>query len=193
MAVPGKFTPVQRNVPQGAPPPSKGNIPALPIFAVILYAVYLGVMIIGPTFITKLADELDPMIPPLWRLIGAGVLFVALTLIIVYTLMAKPRSAQEGPPPVTKPAGSAPAVRVPPPSMSTVPSKFKPVSAPQPEKKEGVQKTEPRKIEDESAKAQLIAYPLEVEGGIFGDTYIQLSPKKTLKLRSMVIEPEYLS
>ena len=194
MAVPGKFTPVQRPAAsQGPPPQSKGSIPAFPIFAVVVYAIYLGVMIIGPKFVTQLANELDPLIEPLWRLIGAGVLFIILAVIIVYTLVVKPKSGQQGPPPIAKPGGAAPAVRVQPQSRSADPSKFKPIPGPKADKKEEPPRSEPRKVKDEPAKSQVIVYPLEVEGGIFGDTYIQLSPAKVLKLRSMVVEPEYLS
>jgi hypothetical protein len=129
MAVPGKFTPVQRNVvPQGPPPPNKGTIPAFPIFASIVYAIYIGVMIIGPMFITQLADELDPLIAPFWRLVGAGILFVVLALIIGYTLVAKPKTEQQGSSPITKPGGPAPVIRIQPPSGGATPSKFKPAA-----------------------------------------------------------------
>lgn len=194
MAVPGKFTPVQRNaVPRGPPPSGKKSIPAFPIFAVVVYAIYLGVMIIGPKFVTQLADELDPLIEPLWRLVGAGVLFVVLALIIVYNLMAKPSPDPQDPPRIPKPGPPSGVVRVQTPPAGAPLTKFKPVGGPPSPKKEPIPKPEPKKVEDEAAKSQVIVYPLEVEGGIFGDTYIQLSPKKVLKLRSMVVEPEYLS
>ena len=194
MAVPGKFTPVQRNVvPQGPPPPSKRSLPAFPIFASIVYAIYIGVMIIGPKFVTQLADELDPLIAPLWRLVGAGVLFIVLALIIVFTLVAKPGSSQVGPPAAPKPAGPAPAVRVQTAPANAPPSKFKPVTGAQAPRKDEPPKPTPKKVEDERARSQVIIYPLEVEGGIFGDTYIELSKNKVLKLRSMVVEPKYLS
>lgn len=194
MAVPGKFTPVQRNVvPQGPPPPSKRSLPAFPVFAVIVYAIYLGVMIIGPKFITQLADELDPLIEPLWRLIGAGILFVVLVLIIIYNMIAKPKPDQEGHPTIPKPGGPPPGVRAKIPPVVAPTSKFRPIAGAQIPKKEEPPKPAPKKVKDEPARSQVVIYPLEVEGGIFGDTYIHLSPNKVLKLRSMVVEPEYLS
>jgi hypothetical protein len=39
----------------------------------------------------------------------------------------------------------------------------------------------------------VFTYPDLVEGGIFGDTYIRISPAKTLKLRTLVVEPEHLN
>jgi hypothetical protein len=44
----------------------------------------------------------------------------------------------------------------------------------------------------QSSKRTVVPYPLEVEGGIYGETMIPLSPSKVLKLRSLVVEPEYL-
>jgi hypothetical protein len=194
MAVPGKFTPVQRSaVPQGPPPQSKGGIPPFPIFAIILYAVYLGVMIIGPKFISTLADELDPMIPPLWRLVGAGLLFLILASIIVATLLKKPKTGQEGPPSPKGIPGPSPSTRTQSAPAGSAAAKFKPVMADRKSPKEETPKQVPKKVEDEPPRSQVVAYPLEVEGGIFGDTYIQLSPNKVLKLRSMVVEPKYLS
>jgi len=190
MAVPGKFTPVQRNVPpQGPPPQTKGKSPAMPIILLIIYAAYLGLMIIGPKFVSQLADELDPIVAPFLRWIGAGILFLVFAIMIMYSLLSKPKpAARQTPRPQqqaivkaqAKPPGAAP------------PSKFKPITVKATEKKE---KPLPpvKKVEDEKARSQMIIYPVEVEGGIFGDTYIQLGQKKVLKLRSMVVEPEYLS
>ncbi|MGA1792482.1 MAG: hypothetical protein ACMUHM_00870 [Thermoplasmatota archaeon] len=180
MAVPAKFTPVQGS----PPPPGKGSFPMFPIFALLLYVAYLGIFIIGPKFVSLLADEFDPIFPPLWRLVGAVVLFLALALIIAYSLISKPKPLETVQP--KAPGPRAPAV--PPAPVSQ--AKFKPVAkVPEPAKP-----AEPvKRVEDEPVRSQVITYPLEVEGGIFGDTYIGLSPNKVLKLRSLVVEPEYLS
>jgi hypothetical protein len=191
MAAPGKFTPVQGNVsPQGPPTQMKGSSPAIPIFLAILYAAYLGLMILGPKFVSQLADELDPKISPFLRLVGAGVLFIVFALIIVVNLLSKPKPLAPQPPRPSPQVGKGPGPKAP---AGPPPSTFKPIAAKIPAKKEEPPKPQPKKVEDESAGSQVIIYPVEVEGGIFGDTYIGLSPKKVLKLRSMVVEPEYLS
>ena len=180
MAVPAKFTPVQGS----PPPPAKSNAPIVPIIAVIVYVLYLGIFIVGPKFVSTMAEEFDPMFPPLWRLVGAGLLFVILAIVIITNLLSKPASATPAPP---KPLGT----RVPPPSPpQATPPKFKPVVKEPEQRKPEVQV---KKVEDEPIRSQVITYPLEVEGGIFGDTYIGLSPNKVIKIRSMVVEPEYLS
>ncbi|MGA1819625.1 MAG: hypothetical protein ACMUHU_01305 [Thermoplasmatota archaeon] len=180
MAAPAKFTPVQGS----PPPPGKGSFPLFPIFALVLYVAYLGIFIIGPKFVSLLADEFDPIFPPLFRMVGAVVLFLVLAVIIGLNLLSKPKPQEPVQP--KAPGPKVPAAQ--PPQAS--PAKFKPVV-----KEPEVKKAAPivKRMEDEPVRSQVITYPLEVEAGIFGDTYIGLSPNKVLKLRSLVVEPEYLS
>ncbi|MFW3145934.1 MAG: hypothetical protein ACMUIE_03895 [Thermoplasmatota archaeon] len=196
MAAPGKFTPVQRSFPPQGPPPARGGFPIAPVVMVVAYLIYLGAAIVGPLFVEPLGEFADGLLEPLYRLIIAGILFVIFAVAIVYMAMAP--SAPPGSPP-----GGAPPGRpgFPPPAPPGQQGKFRPVAPPSfsppvaakqpsaPPKKE-----EPpiKKVEAERKGPTLVVYPLEVEGGIFGETYIALSEAKVLKLRSMLIGPEHL-
>jgi hypothetical protein len=48
-------------------------------------------------------------------------------------------------------------------------------------------------VPERPVQAMVVTYPDLVEGGIYGDTFIKISPGRTLKLRSLVVEPEHLS
>jgi hypothetical protein len=191
MAAPERFTPVQRNI---GPPPAQqkqaGGFPMLPVFMVIIYILYVAVAMIGPKVSSQLADELDPVFPSTYRLVAAGVLFVLFAVIIAWAVFFRKPSNETAPP--RAPGPIAPSVKAPPvPPKADTSTKFKPVVKPAEPKKETAPPT--KKVEEKKeTEPKVIVYPVEVEGGIFGDTYIQLSPEKVLKLRSMVVEPEHL-
>ncbi len=161
-----------------------------PALAVILYILYIAVAIIGPKVSGQLASELDPIFPSTYRLIGAGVLFVIFAIVIIWVVFLKPPAA---PQPQRRPAPQGPGFKpTPPKTGAQAPGKFKPVSKPAHETKTA-SKPQVKVNEKKEIEPKVIIYPVEVEGGIIGDTYIKLSPEKVLKLRSMVVEPEYIS
>lgn len=195
MTAPNKFTPVQRSPgPPQKQANTRGDLPIIPVILILLYAAYLGVAIVAPLFIGSLADWMDGIMPPLFRVIGAAVLFGIFGGILFYLTFF----AHVGSSPVRNPA---PEQRRVPTSRPPDPGRFRPVanagsnspkgSAVQENKNE--KGSEKKKIEKQKETPAIISYPLEVEGGIYGDTYIKLSDKKLLKLRSMVVEPELLA
>ncbi|MGA1849061.1 MAG: hypothetical protein ACMUHB_06940 [Thermoplasmatota archaeon] len=191
MAAPERFTPVQRNTgaPQ-APQKQAGGFPMLPVFMVIIYILYVAVAMIGPKVSSQIADELDPVFPSTYRLVAAGVLFVLFAMVIAWAVFFRKPSREAIPPRTAGP--NTPQVKAPPvPPKADASTKFKPVVKPPEPKKEAAPPAK-RVEEKKETEPKVIIYPLEVEGGIFGDTYIQLSPEKVLKLRSMVVEPEHL-
>ncbi|MBN1390604.1 MAG: hypothetical protein JXA22_08185 [Candidatus Thermoplasmatota archaeon] len=180
MAAPVKYTPVQ-----GFPSTrNRRGIPTVPILVMAIYLVYLGVFIVAPKFVSRLDEELGSMFPPLWRLVGAVVLFIVFAIVLVVNLMT--RSTPE--PPVQQRIQVTKAANVPP--LPQGPPRFKPVVT----DKQPVKTPKPAGTGvNIPARSQVIVYPQEVEGGIFGDTYIGIGTNKVLKLRSLVVEPEYLA
>lgn len=197
MAAPSKFTPVQRSPVPPPPPQGQGSgMPIIPVILVVLYVGYLGAAIIGPLFIDPLAEAVDGVLDPLIRVVIAGILFALFAAVIIYMTFF---SAEEQE--VRRPLPPPPGVRPKQQAGPSPPSKFKPVAPagigapakkPDPVKKEE-EKPDPRSIERPKEGPTIIAYPLEVEGGIFGDTYIELSEMKVLKIRSMIIGPDQLA
>jgi len=192
MAAPQRFTPIQRNISSSSasPKPAEG-FPMLPVFLIIVYVLYVAVAIIGPEASSQLADELDPVFSPTYRVVAAGVLFVLFAVLIVWKVFFGRSDPKEQPaPPVRQTQQTVKAIPAAP--MTGASPKFKPVTR-VPEAGSETPKKENKAQEKKEIEPRVIVYPLEVEGGIFGDTYIQLSPEKLLKLRSMVVEPEHLS
>jgi hypothetical protein len=191
MAAPERFTPVQRNIPPSSTPQKEGEgFPMLPVFMVIIYILYVAVALIGPTVSSQIADELDPVFPSTYRVVAAGVLFVLFAMLIVWAVFFRKPTEERTP---VQTAGQRPPTPMAPPAApkANAPNKFKPVTKVPEPKKEAPPRVDKVEVKKE-VKPKVILYPLEVEGGIFGDTYIQLSPEKVLKLRSMVVEPEHL-
>lgn len=192
MAVPSKFTPVQRSPVPLPPQKKKGSFPVISILLLAIYLTYLGVAIVAPLFVSSLSDSLDDILSPLYRVVAAAVLFAVFAMAILY--MTFVGSSNEALPP------PAPRPRPPAPSGALGPSRFKPVGVPSaPVKSPLVQAKKEMKPPASKSfgkpkdKPTIITYPLEVEGGIFGDTYIQLSEMKVIKLRSVVVEPDQLA
>ena len=191
-----RFSPVQGRQPIPGPPQKKGiTIPVLPIVLLLLYAVYVGVMIIGPYYVSSLGDTIDGILEFNIRVAIGGVLLVIFIFIMAYTLMesGKPKRV-----PVARPPPS------PGPRPSPPVNKFKPVTSPAvkvevpapAEKKvepKGEEIPKPAEPVKDIPKQTVISYPNEVEGGFYGATFIEISKTKVLKLRSLVVEPEYLN
>jgi hypothetical protein len=194
-----RFQPVQGR--QGGPPPpakKQGSIPVFPIVLLVIYIIYVGVMIIGPIYVDSLRSNIDNILDFNTRVAIGGVLLALFIVILGYTLYDSGRSQSPPARPPPRP-GPAPQGAV---------SKFKPVQpakpAPEPAKvapttqvsappnKEG-STAKPKEVEKPGTPKQtIISYPNEVEGGFYGATMIDISKTKVLKLRSMVVEPEYL-
>jgi hypothetical protein len=134
--------------------------------------------------VTQVAEQIDPQFPPLYRFIGAIVLFILLAAvgILVYRPKKSPEQPPVAPPPSRKPTSSqSPPVNRPAPQVN----KFKPVS---PEAKQVVKKPESVR----SKEPVIFTYPAVVGGGIFGDTYIEVTDDKIVRIRSLVVDPEYM-
>jgi predicted PurR-regulated permease PerM len=153
----------------------------LPMVLVLIFLVYLLVFLVVPEFVSDLEKMLEP-IPQIIRIVTAVVLFGIFLLMILSTAFSKAVDSIQ-PPPVQIPTrqqviGQQPsAVRtmeqpVRPPSQTV-----KPISA------QATSQVKP-------SQPLIFTYPILVEGGIYGDTYIKITDGKTLKLRSMVVEPD---
>ena len=189
-----RFPPMQNGPPRPSPQRTGGGgLPIIPILLLLIYGAYVGVMIVGPIFSDSMAETMDGLLEANIRLAVGAILLVLFVIILLFSLTdsGKQKGGQR------KPA-QAPPQRSTPPGAQV--KKFKPVSpagapapntqpAPTPPKpvKEDV-KTDPAPV----VKRTLIPYPVDVEGGIYGETFIDLGKNKTLKLRSLVVEPEYL-
>lgn len=180
MTYPPKFTPVQG----GPAPKNRSGIPVVPVIILVIYVVYFGIFMIAPKVLSQLSQEMDPVFPPLWRLIVAVLLFMVFGTILVLNLLYKKKPDL----PVRPTAPGQRSTGAPPdqqaaPRFKPVVKEAPPAAMPAPE----------RKTVEQPVRSQVIIYPQEVEGGIFGDTYIGLGPNKVLKLRSLVVEPEYVT
>ena len=180
-------------------PENTGNGPSiLPLIVLLtVYLLYLIILVIVPLISEGMEDSLENSFPQLYRLIGAGVLFLILTVagLIIYgkgLSGPKPGQATRKPvPPINTPG--------PTPSKQTV-TKFKPLTQRGPPgvspkmsgTDEPVKKAEQPKVKDDKKQDELIVFPRFVEGGIFGDTLIRIDDGKVLKIRSQVVEPRYL-
>ncbi len=187
-----RFPPMQNG--PSRPPPQRtggGGIPIISILLLLIYGAYVGIMIVGPIFSDSMAKTMDGILEANIRLALGAVLLAIFIIILLFSLMdsGKQKGGQRRPAPAPPPRSTPPGAQV---------KKFKPVSpagAPAPQArpsptpaKENV-KTTPAPV----VKRTLIPYPVEVEGGIYGETFIDLGKTKTLKLRSLVVEPEYLN
>jgi len=150
---------------------------------IILYAAYVVVLIVLPALTDLLPESLEGSFPSLYRFIVAAILFFVVGGAVLYILRGGSGSTPEN----KNPPGTPPDIRRAPPGPPPRPvtsdgaPRFKPV-----EKKEEQKKEEPGK------EKEIVVYPREVEGGIYGDTYIGIDENRMLKLRSMVVEPEYV-
>lgn len=167
------------------PPPSGPTVsPGPMIFLILIYLIYIGGAIVAPLFVAEVAEQVDPQFPPLYRFIGAIVLFVIFA--VIGALIYRPRQAPQQPPrppqPTPRPPSPQPAAVKKP--VQQV-NKFKPVSQ---GAKPAVNKPEPAR----SKEPKVFTYPAVVEGGIFGDTYIEVTDQKIIRIRSLVVEPGYM-
>mgnify|MGYP006283709129 CR=1 FL=1 len=184
-----RFPPVQGGPARPGPAKQKtGKFPVLPIVLLVIYGIYIAVLIVAPAFSSDLQENMDDFFPPNFRIIVGGILLGAFALILVINLLD---TGSRGPPSRPRPAGPGGDVK-----------KFKPVqpaqaravppSAPPQATRTEAPPPQP-KPQPPAPKKQIIAYPSEVEGGIYGETYIELGQQKVLKLRSLVVEAEYLN
>lgn len=196
-----RFPPVQGR--QQMPPPAKKqgiSVPVLPLVLLLLYVVYVGVMIIAPILVSSFKDTIDGVLEFNIRVAIGGILLLVFIAIMVLNLLD---SGKTKTPPSRKPA-PPPGARPPPRT-----NRFKPVQPasvePSPPQTSSVNvsqvKEAPsgeaarRPVVDGKTQAKeptVISYPTEVEGGFYGATFIEISSSKVLKLRSLVVEPEYL-
>ena len=192
--------PQQQRPPMQVRPPIQGGDKGgsergmgIAVFLTVLYIIYIAAFIIGPLYGGDyLGEELEERFPPLFRLIGSGLLFVLFAAIIFFSLakrgrgQSRPATGPQRQPLGTSAANSAPAAggkeKAP---FSSEERTFKPVTIGADPLKEG------KKAEKKKEK-RIITYPKWTEGGIYGATYIDLGQEKTLKLRSLIMEPKYL-
>jgi hypothetical protein len=162
----------------------------LPITLLVLYGIYIAVLIIAPVLSADFEDTLDGFFPANLRFIVGGILLGVFALILVVNLMNTGSS-------------KGPALRGPGTSPGAEMNRFKPVQpAPartMPPSTPATPPPPPSRREEPAPKPQpapsnrtIISYPSEVEGGIYGETFIELGQQKVLKLRSLVVEASYL-
>lgn len=191
-----RFPPVQGRQPRPMPPPTqKRSIPVVPLVLLLIYAIYVGVMIIAPIYVSSLGDTIDGILEFNVRVAIGGVLLVIFIFILGYTLMdsgkpAKPPVRKPAPPPGATPGPPANRFKPVQPPAAKAPVKAQPPQKEQPKKEEKVQKID--EVKDQTPKQTVVSYPNEVEGGFYGATFIEISKTKVLKLRSLVVEPKYL-
>jgi len=170
--------------------PSGGfQMPLLPAALVVLYLVYIGAMILAPYFIEAYGKVLDTILSPLVRLIIAVVLMVVFGALMFSDLL-KGRSG-EGPAPDRSqipraaPLGGGPVT-------GSAQARFTPVAGPGPIAPPQTA-LRPREIERGPSAPTIFTYPQDVEGGIYGDTYVQITQSKIIRIRSLVVDKRYMS
>ena len=173
---PANRLPQQTLPPRGSTPRPRGGPSPFSFLLILLFIAYVVVFIILPQYTDLLSEALLADFEPLYRLVVAGALFVVIALILILSRSRKAPSR-----------GRAPAASafVGNPTKQGEVKRFKPVTpnVGGPEKAmDGPVDTPPK----------VFIYPKEVEGGIYGDTFISIDEKKVMKLRSLVVEPEYL-
>jgi hypothetical protein len=190
-----RFPPVQGGPARPGPASRKtGKLPLLPIVLLVIYGLYIGVLIIAPALSKDLEETMEGFFPPNFRFIVGGILLGAFALIMVINLLdtGKPGA---GPQLQSRPGPGGEVKKfkpVQPAQARTAPQSVKQPSPPPkpPEKQVPARKSEPP-VPPEPRKIE-ITYPQEVEGGIYGETFIELGQQKVLKLRSLVVEARYL-
>ena len=173
---PANRLPQQTLPPMGSTPKPRGGPSPFSFLLILLFIAYVVVFIILPQYTDVLPDTLLAGFEPLYRLVVAGVIFVVIALILILSRSRKAPSQKRAPAASSLVGG--------PPGQGEV-KRFKPVTpnVGGPEKAmDGPVDTPPK----------VFIYPKEVEGGIYGDTFISIDEKKVMKLRSLVVEPEYL-
>jgi len=181
--------------------PSKGPGPGnsfrslkAPAILVSLYIIYLVVFVVIPALVSDVGQWMGDPLPPIYRMIGAVVLFVVFSILILFLTFYRQGDAasskRTGPPAVTV-AETGP--RQVPQTASIGDMRFKPVMdiskevrRPEPSSEARMQGTVI------AARPQVIVYPSDVGGGIYGDTFIRLSQNKVLRMRSMIVDESYL-
>ncbi len=162
---------------QGPPGKPRGGPGPLPFLLILLFIAYVSVFMILPQYTDLMPESLLNGFEPMYRLAVAGGLFVVIAILIM--MLSRKRSPSRG-----RAQGSfAPVVK--PPQQGEV-RRFKPVS-------QDVDRPERSMDGPADTPPKVFTYPREVEGGIYGETYISIDEKKVMKLRSLVVEPEYLT
>ncbi|MCK5773170.1 MAG: hypothetical protein KAH57_05230 [Thermoplasmata archaeon] len=174
---PANRLPQQRLPPAGGTPRPRGGPSPFSFLLILLFIAYVVVFIILPQYTDVISEALLADFQPLYRLVVAGALFVVIALILIVS-----RSRKSAPPRGRAPTASA--LVGTPPKQGEV-KRFKPVIP----KVDGPEKAVDGPV---VTPPKVFIYPKEVEGGIYGDTYISIDEKKVMKLRSLVVEPEYL-
>jgi hypothetical protein len=156
-----------------------------------MYLTYIGALIIAPYFVKPYGDSLDKVLPPLYRLILAVVLMVVFGGLLLHELI-KGQKRGEGPQDTLPINRAAPLGRTP--GQGSVEPRFAPVpgtNIPPPTPPQTVQRV--REVERPASAPNIFTYPLVVEGGIYEDTYIQLTPSKIVRIRSLMVDQRYMS
>jgi hypothetical protein len=157
-----------------------GSVSPLQMVLLITYAVIVSFLIVLPMYVDQVSRMLRPLGETTRFIIAvASGLLIAFILIAMIAVKA---SGQAEVATVDRPV--RPTVQ----RMAPAQTIAAPVAAAAPG---ATQLRQP--VVDRSPLRSVVTYPDLVEGGIFGDTYIAISPGKTLKLRSLVVEPEHLN
>ncbi len=175
--------PANRPPPQTVPPrrgpPGKprGGPGPLPFLLILLFIAYVSVFMILPQYTDIVPETLLDGFEPMYRLAVAGGLFFVIAVLIM--MLSRKKAPSRG----RAQGFSAPVGRSP--QQGEV-RKFKPVAP---------DVVSPGRATDGPVDTppKVFIYPKEVEGGIYGETYISIDEKKVMKLRSLVVEPEYLT
>ncbi len=157
----------------------------------VLYLIYIGAMVLAPYFIEPYGKVLDGILSPLIRLILAVVLMVVFGALMLRDLLQG--KGDELPPPGRSqisraaPLGAASVQGGAPPRFTPVPGPGPGPVTPQPTP------PKPREIERGPSAPTVFTYPQDVEGGIYGDTYVQITQSKIIRIRSLVVDKRYMS
>jgi hypothetical protein len=158
-----------------------GRTRPISLFHIVLLVVYIAIvalLIILPDHVDPLSKLLEP-VDTMTRFYIALTLGIAIAIIIMVGIAAGMARTEESP---SRAEVTAQIQR-------KAPSQMPVAVAPVVRTADG---TTPR-IEQKQGPPTVVVYPDLVEGGIFGDTFIRISSARTLKLRTLVVEPEHLS
>lgn len=165
--------------------------PLLPAALVVLYLAYIGAMVLAPYFIEPYGKVIDGILSPLIRLILAVVLMIVFGGLMLKELF---QGKDQGPiaPDRSQVPRAAPLVAGP--VIGSAQPRFTPISGTGPGPVAPPQTpTRVREIERGPSAPTIFTYPQDVEGGIYGDTYVQITPNKIIRIRSLVVDKRYMS
>lgn len=163
-----------------ARPGQSGRVSLLPAMLVLVFLAYVMAFLILPQFIPDV-DALFEPIPLTLRVITGAVLFGIFLVMILSTAFQK--ASRTDPSRMNTPAMGT--------SVSPSQPAFKPVTPAVGARSQPAAVDPPKPVTDSKVQTPTIyTYPVVVEGGIYGDTFVRITETKVLKVRSLVVGPD---